>query len=177
MPLPEGRTLPLFEAAPLIADRCRVSIEEAKHTLNQAFREFSLSLFDCCGRAIDDWQYTEIDWERGSITYHGPSVIYTIDGAYLFREHLDAWIASAASVASGIGRSRRPRGPERGTVDRYGDADRELFPELTRLTREERMSVSAAAKELARAGKVSGPATAESKVKRLAERYRRECRN
>jgi hypothetical protein len=177
MPLPERRTLPLFEVAQLIADRCRVSIEEVKHALNQAFREFNLSLFDCCGRAIDDWQYTEIDWERSSITYRGPSVIYTIEGAYVFREHLDAWVASAASVAPGIGRRRRPRGPAQGTVDRYGDADRKLFPELERFVREERMSVSAAAAKLAEEGKVSGPATTESKAKRLAERYRREHRN
>jgi hypothetical protein len=116
MPLPERRTLPLFEAAQLIADRCRASIEEVKHALDQAFREFALSLVDCCGRAIDDWQYTEIDWERGSITYRGPSVIHTIDGAYVFREHLDAWVASAASVTSEIGRHRRPRGPALETV-------------------------------------------------------------
>jgi hypothetical protein len=69
---------------------------------------------------------------------------------------------------------KRRRGPAPGDVDRYADVDRQLFPELEQIMREERRSVSAAAKKLAEAGRVSGPATVYSKGKRLAERYRCE---
>jgi hypothetical protein len=70
-------------------------------------------------------------------------------------------------------RQKPRRGPEPGTVDRFGDSDRALFSELEALMAGE-MSRSAAALQLADQGKVAGTGTPESRAKRLADRYRRE---
>jgi hypothetical protein len=66
------------------------------------------------------------------------------------------------------------RGPSPGTVDRYGDSDKALFQDIKRIMRLERKSVHAAALDLARADKVQGHGTSESRAKRLAKRFRRE---
>jgi hypothetical protein len=70
------------------------------------------------------------------------------------------------------GRGRR--GPEPGTLDRFRDVDRALYRDIERIIRKDRKSVSAAALELAEAGKVKGPGTATSRAKRLATRFKRE---
>jgi hypothetical protein len=75
----------------------------------------------------------------------------------------------------------RPRGPKPGTVDRYSEADRGLYLELERLMKGDekgagKLSLTAAARNLAEGGKVLGPGTVKSKAKRLAERYQRDRR-
>jgi hypothetical protein len=76
-------------------------------------------------------------------------------------------------------RPRRRKGPVPGTVDRFGESDRALYPELKRLMREERMSINAAALKLADEGKVEGVGTSTpgSRAHRLAHRYRKEDRS
>jgi len=69
------------------------------------------------------------------------------------------------------------RGPVPGQVDRYGESDRALFPELERLMREERLSRTAAAKKLGEAGRIEGVGSAESRAMRLATRHGREAKN
>jgi hypothetical protein len=64
-----------------------------------------------------------------------------------------------------------------GALDRYGEADRALFPELERIIREENLSLTAAARRLAEADKVSGIGNPKSRAQRLAARYRREREN
>jgi hypothetical protein len=64
------------------------------------------------------------------------------------------------------------KGPVPGTIDRYGAADRALFPEMKRLIGQG-MSPTGAARELAEAGKVRGNST-DSETRRLAKRYRKE---
>jgi len=69
------------------------------------------------------------------------------------------------------------RGPKRGEVDRYGELDRALFPEMEQLTRDGRMSVHAAALQLVTEGKVRGNTNMvkpESMAKRLAAEFRKE---
>jgi len=66
------------------------------------------------------------------------------------------------------------RGPRRGTVDRFGEADRALFPEMKRLVDEDHKSVHAAALELASTGKIKGAGTPNSRAQRLAKLYRNE---
>jgi hypothetical protein len=70
---------------------------------------------------------------------------------------------------------RRRRGPEPGKVDRFGEADRALYPELRELI-PVAGSVEGAALELARDKKVAGlgTSTPESRARRLARRYRKE---
>jgi hypothetical protein len=174
MLLPEPRTLSLAEAAQLVADRFRVTIEQAQRALDRAFGEYSLTVFDRDSRAIEDWEYTEINWEHSSVARRGPSVFYTIEGVIVFRGHLEDWMATAAPITPGTKLPRRRPGPKRGEVDRYGEADRGLFPELQRMMREENLSSTAAAQKLADLDKVGGDGTKQSKAKRLAERYRHE---
>jgi hypothetical protein len=78
---------------------------------------------------------------------------------------------------AGTGTARRRRkGPAPGTVDRYGDSDRALFPEIECIMREGHKSVHAVALELASAERVQGNGTPESRAKRLAMRFRKEHR-
>lgn len=98
VPIPEPRLLLLYEAVRRIADRCGVSLEEAKAALDRAFREYVLVLFDSGGAGVDDWEYVTIDWEHSSITRRGPNVTYTLAGLRVFREHLDDWMAQVAPI-------------------------------------------------------------------------------
>ena len=75
-----------------------------------------------------------------------------------------------ATPAVATARKRR-RGPEPGSVDRFGESDQALFPELERVMRDHRMSANAAARELA--SRIEGAGTEASKAKRLASRYLR----
>jgi hypothetical protein len=75
-----------------------------------------------------------------------------------------------ATPAVATARKRR-RGPEPGSVDRFGESDRALFPELERVMRDHRMSANAAARELA--SRIEGAGAEASKAKRLASRYLR----
>jgi len=70
-------------------------------------------------------------------------------------------------------RQKPRRGPEPGSVDRFGDSDRALFPELEALMAAGR-SLTAAASQLASQDKVAGIGIPASRAKRLADRYRRE---
>jgi hypothetical protein len=83
-------------------------------------------------------------------------------------------------IAQGVGHGaddaapKRRFGPEHGTLRRYAAADRALFPELERIMADEQMSRSAAARELARAGRISGVGTPDSRAKRLAALHKCE---
>jgi hypothetical protein len=69
---------------------------------------------------------------------------------------------------------KRRYGPEPGTLRRYAADDRRLFPELKRIMNKGRMSLSAAALDLAQAGRISGIGAPQSRAKRLASLYKRE---
>jgi hypothetical protein len=64
------------------------------------------------------------------------------------------------------------RGPKTGAIDRFGD--RALFKQLTRLMKQRHLSHGQAAAQLDRDGKVAGTGDSDSRVRRLAERYKRE---
>jgi hypothetical protein len=88
--------------------------------------------------------------------------------------------ASLADDSSGktpaVATARKPRrGPEPGTVDRFSESDRAVFPEIERIMRESRKSLNAATFELASAGRIKGTGTAASLARRLAKRYRKAC--
>jgi hypothetical protein len=81
---------------------------------------------------------------------------------------------TAPMLRSQVENRRKPRrGPEPGTVDRFRDSDRALFPELEVLMANGR-SLSAAAGQLADQDKIAGIGGPASRAKRLAARYRRE---
>ncbi len=77
-----------------------------------------------------------------------------------------------ATPAVATARKRR-RGPEPGSVDRFGESDEALFPEIDRIRRESRKSIHAATLELASAGRIEGTGTEASRAKRLASRYQK----
>ena len=68
-------------------------------------------------------------------------------------------------------RQPRKRGPKRA---RYAELDRKLFPALERIMNEKGLSAHVAARELVKQIAPAGPTTNdESKIKRLAERWRK----
>jgi hypothetical protein len=79
----------------------------------------------------------------------------------------------SASEDAPVPKSGR-RGPQPGTIARFLDQDRALFPEIERLCKEEKLSVNAAAQRLASEGKVAGIGTPLSRAKRLANAYSKE---
>jgi hypothetical protein len=83
---------------------------------------------------------------------------------------------TAEAVGHGASDADRERrfGPKPGTLRRYEAADRALFPELERIMAEKQMSRSAAALELAEAGRVKGRGGPQSRAKRLAALHKRE---
>ena len=105
-------------------------------------------------------------------------------GLAVLTQELDRWRHGETGTAKPVaarsddkrdGSASRRRGPEPGTVDRYGAKDRALFPELEALLADG-LSVTAAALRLAEEGKIAGVGASGSKAKRLADRYRRERR-
>src|SRR6266567_5127536 len=62
--------------------------------------------------------------------------------------------------------AQKRRGPEPGTLRRYEAADRELFTELERIMADQQKSRSAAALDLAQAGRIAGVGSPESRAKR-----------
>lgn len=70
----------------------------------------------------------------------------------------------------------RHRGPRPGTVDRYRDGDRALYPEVDRLMQDEHLSRTGATLKLAEANRVAGVGSADSHARRLAQRFARERR-
>jgi hypothetical protein len=106
MPVPQPRSLSLKEAANYVADRCEVSLEEAKAALDRAFREYSLGVFSDRFEKVQGWQGAEIDWENSAVvggehlTING--IHYTVR-VTVFRQHLNKWIAQATPA---YGRSR-----------------------------------------------------------------------
>jgi hypothetical protein len=67
--------------------------------------------------------------------------------------------------------AHRRRGPQPGTINRHGAADRALFPEIERLAKE-KGSITAATRQLAEAGRVAGTGVPKSLAARLATVYR-----
>jgi hypothetical protein len=67
---------------------------------------------------------------------------------------------------------RGRRGPRPGTIDRFAEADRALFPDMTTLMKQKNISPTEAARSLSK--KIEGRGGENSRIRRLAERYRKE---
>jgi len=94
------------------------------------------------------------------------------DGAFDLRRSPEPSNTPAALGAQQA--AARHRGPRPGTVDRYRDSDRALYREVERLMQDEHLSCTAAAMKLAEARRVAGIGSAESRARRLAQRFARE---
>jgi hypothetical protein len=73
-------------------------------------------------------------------------------------------------------KEKSPRGPKPGTLDRFGNSDRALFPEIERIMSQGNKSAYAACYELAESGEVKGvgSSSAESRAKRLLRLFKKE---
>jgi hypothetical protein len=98
--------------------------------------------------------------------------------AAYFRSQAGQAQGDISLLRAGAGPATRPkrRGPAPGSVDRYGKADRALFPKIDRMVSEQQKSVHAAALILAEQGLVPGDGTKLSKAIRLARLYRKQRR-
>lgn len=65
-------------------------------------------------------------------------------------------------------------GPKAGALDRFADTDRALFPEITSLVQQQRLSPTAAATKLVE--RIAGAGTPASRIARLVKRYRQESK-
>jgi hypothetical protein len=91
---------------------------------------------------------------------------------------IDSWLNREGHKDSADTIRKGRRGPQAGTLDRYGVADRMLFPELERISRDCNLSLTQAALQLAE-GRIEGKVVAGngsplSKAKRLVGLYKRE---
>jgi hypothetical protein len=110
------------------------------------------------------------------------------------RQNLDSFLGAPASppatpvaeppIAEPVPAAHEPvaaegptkrRGPKPGANDRFGD--HALFPQLIRLMKKGHLSDRQAALQLAKAGKVAGTGSIDSRARRLAERYRNRPKN
>jgi hypothetical protein len=187
MPLPEPESLTLTEAADRVAIRCAVKRDEAEAALERAIiRDRRLSLFDdeLKSPLNHEFEGMTIDWRTGLVETRIPGGGWASRHLRMARWQLDAWITEAepapvelpregSSAPNEVLPAPRRRGPKPGTVNRFGEADRALFPELDRITKQPGMTASAAALKLAEDGKVAGPGSAKSRAKRLASAYLR----
>lgn len=134
--------------------------------------------------------YPWASFEKRALHPHGNAMFreHRADDSEIGRVYVNPTIATAdidrwldddpPQSETGVVREAR-RGPEPGTLNRYGEADRALFPEIERIKREHLVSVTAAALMLAE-GKIEGKAVPGhgsplSKAKRLATLYRKEA--
>ena len=69
--------------------------------------------------------------------------------------------------------SRAAKGPVRGEIDRFGDADRALFPEIERLMKSQRLTSTEAVRQIPE-DKLTGRGTLDSRIRRVSDRFRRE---
>jgi hypothetical protein len=116
-------------------------------------------------------EYRTVDpgeWNRGTVP--GGS-IDLIAGIFRTGDTQGPIEINAADLRRWRWLGRRPRGPRTGTVARYAEADRKLFPELARLMSERMTSATEAAHVLAADGKIAGSGTADSRARRLAKAY------
>jgi len=69
--------------------------------------------------------------------------------------------------------SRAAKGPVRGEIDRFGDADRALFPEIERLMKSQRLTSTEAVRQIPE-DKLAGRGTLDSRIRRVSDLFRRE---
>jgi hypothetical protein len=78
------------------------------------------------------------------------------------------------AVAHSASSTSKRRGPEPGAIDRFCQADRALFSDITNIKETKNLTAQEVARELGNLGKVKGRGSLESSMLRLARRYRKE---
>jgi hypothetical protein len=115
-----------------------------------------------------------------SITVHREEFLAWVSGCHQVPSFWTDAAARDSSIASAGVRAaphletkgrRGRRGPARGSISRYGEADRKLFPEIEKLEGAGQ-TVNAITKAMAAEKRVEGSGTPDSKAKRLAKAYR-----
>jgi hypothetical protein len=65
------------------------------------------------------------------------------------------------------------KGPLRGKIDRFGDADRALFPKIERLMKSQHCTITEAVRRIPE-NKLAGRGTLDSRIRRVSDRFRNE---
>jgi hypothetical protein len=111
--------------------------------------------------------YLEIhDWE-----YFHPSEDEPVK-FYVPTTNVERELERLSSTAA-ASRPRAAKGPVRGEIDRFGDADRALFPEIERLMQSQHLTSTEAVQQIPE-DKLAGRGTLDSRIRRVSDRFRRE---
>jgi hypothetical protein len=102
MPLPEPAWLTLAEAVNRVADRCAVTVEQAKAGLLRAGREFELIFVGDGGQRAEDLDTAEVDWLHSEITWRTRTNTFTLHNVRLSRESVDDWTGPPVPSAWGV---------------------------------------------------------------------------
>jgi hypothetical protein len=97
---------------------------------------------------------------------------------FVRKRDVDALVATLSAPPEEQPAPKRPdrrRGPAPGATDRFGEADRALFPEMTKLIKQRHLSPGEAARLMS--DKIEGRGTSDSRIRRVADRYRKEVKN
>jgi hypothetical protein len=90
------------------------------------------------------------------------------------RSAFDKALEAEFGAAAKRRRTGVAKGPVRGEVDRFGHADRALFPEIGRLMKSKHLSATEAVRIIADEHKLAGRGTADSRIRRVSFRFRKE---
>jgi hypothetical protein len=126
--------------------------------------------------------WARADYQKQPKTFSDWFARDTRFGLALLRADFERWRGKRAqetqqttSAPSGTGEDKRKRrrGPKPGALRRYEVSDKKLILELEQIMTACHISATAAARQLAEAGKIEGPGTHESCAKRLVAVYKR----
>ena len=147
----------------LIRDRLRGDAD--RYAKQDLFRLPGYPMRRTTARTSYDWPAAitdkDINWDASTVYGAHPVRIINVD-----------LLIEISSVALAREFNQKHPGPARGTIDRFGEHDRKLFPKLEDIMRAKQCTVSEAARNLA--SEISGKGTEDSRIRRLSERYRTE---
>ena len=109
------------------------------------------------------------DRMRTPLIRHAHISVETVQAARATRMEFEA-ACRLVEASAETEKPRATRGPTPGTVDRYGESDRARFPEIEALMKAGK-TLTAATIEIGPT--LEGPATPESKARRLRERFQK----
>jgi hypothetical protein len=90
------------------------------------------------------------------------------------RSAFDKALEAEFGAAAKRRREGAAKGPLPGKIDRFGEADRALFPEIERLMKSRHCSTTEAVRILAGEHKLAGRGSLDSSIRRLSNRFRKE---
>jgi hypothetical protein len=90
------------------------------------------------------------------------------------RTKFDKAVEAEFGAAAKKRRRSAAKGPMRGEIDRFREADRALFPEIEQLMKSQHLTSNEAVRILGERDKLTGRGTLDSRIRRVSARFRRE---